>query len=154
MDLSIRELSPSEYPWDLLLLADPSLDAIGAYIHQSRVLAAVKGEDIVGVVVITALGEGVFEIKNVAVVPAVQGKGVGKKLLEEALQHCRKEGGREVLIGTGNSSLGQLALYQKIGFRIVGIERDFFAKNYPDAILENGIVCRDMIRLSYTLSQR
>ncbi|WCN36270.1 hypothetical protein [Aneurinibacillus uraniidurans] len=35
-----------------------------------------------------------------------------------------------VEIGTGNSSIGQLALYQKCGFRIIGVDRDFFIKHY------------------------
>ena len=58
-------------------------------------------------------------------------------------------GAREVWIGTGNSSISQLALYQKMGFRIAGVDVDFFTRNYPEEIIENGIHCRDMIRLVY-----
>jgi ribosomal protein S18 acetylase RimI-like enzyme len=154
MDLSLRELSPSEYPWNLFLLADPSRDAVEKYIHESVVVALTNDECVAGVVVLTRVGEGAVEIKNIAVDPAFQGQGIGKKLLEEAIRRCRAEGAREVVIGTGNSSVGQLALYQKVGFQIVGIDRDFFTKNYPEPIIENGIVCRDMIRLSYPLSNR
>jgi hypothetical protein len=46
-------------------------------------------------------------------------------------------------------SINQLALYQNMGFRIAGVDVDFFTRNYPEAIVENGIVCRDMIRLKY-----
>jgi len=34
---------------------------------------------------------------------------------------------------------------------IVGIDIDYFSKNYPEEIYENGIQCRDMIRLSKDL---
>ncbi|MGX8177137.1 GNAT family N-acetyltransferase [Exiguobacterium artemiae] len=51
-------------------------------------------------------------------------------------------------IGTGNSSIGQLALYQKCGFRIVGVDLNFFLRHYEEDIIENGIRCTDMIRLS------
>jgi hypothetical protein len=44
-----------------------------------------------------------------------------------------------------------LALYQKCGFRIVGVDLDFFIRHYPEKIYENGIQCRDMIRLSLDL---
>lgn len=54
----------------------------------------------------------------------------------------------ELMIGTGNSSINQLALYQKCGFRVIGVERDFFINNYDEPIFENGIQCVDMIRLS------
>lgn len=154
MSTLLRELSPSEYPWDLLLLADPSREAIDLYIHESVVLALQNKDRIAGVVALNDVGNGVIEIKNIAVDPSFQGQGLGKRLLQEAIDRCRGSGAREVVIGTGNSSLSQLALYQKVGFQIRGIDRDFFTRNYPEPIIENGIVCRDMIRLSYLLRDR
>jgi hypothetical protein len=53
-------------------------------------------------------------------------------------------------VGTGNSSLSQLALYQKCGFRIREIESGFF-ESYPEPIVENGIRCIDMVRLRVDL---
>ena len=55
-----------------------------------------------------------------------------------------------VEIRTSNSSLDQLALYQKLGFRITGIVAGFF-DDYPEPIVENGIACRDMVRLRVEL---
>ena len=63
----------------------------------------------------------------------------------------KKKGYKKIEIGTGNSSLGQLALYQKCGFRITGIDIDFFIRCYQEEIFENGIQCRDMIRLTQYL---
>jgi len=40
-----------------------------------------------------------------------------------------------------------MMLYQKCGFRIVGVELDYFRKNHEEKIFENGIECRDMIRM-------
>lgn len=54
-------------------------------------------------------------------------------------------------IGTGNSSIAPLILCQKCGFRITGIDRDFFIRHYSEEIFENGIQCKDMIRLSKDL---
>jgi len=69
----------------------------------------------------------------------------------DAIQVAKTKGYKTIEIGTGNSSLGQLALYQKCGFRIVGVDRDFFVRHYQDEIFENGIQCRDMVRLSQDL---
>ena len=54
-------------------------------------------------------------------------------------------------VGTANAGTGQLAFYQKCGFEIDGIDRDFFRRNYPDPIFENGIECRHMVRLRIEL---
>ena len=35
--------------------------------------------------------------------------------------------------------------------QIDGIDRDFFRRNYPEPIFENGIECRHMVRLRIEL---
>lgn len=69
----------------------------------------------------------------------------------DAIEQAKREGYQKIEIGTGNSSIHQLALYQKCGFRITGIDQDFFIRNYEEEIYENGIQCRDMIRLTLYL---
>jgi len=143
----ITNLAPEHYPWDLLLLADPSRELVEEYIKDSVVLGFQEGGEIQGVVVITPISPTSWEIKNIATKPELQGKGLGTTLLKEALKACTERGASEVWIGTGNSSVKQLKLYQKIGFRMVAIDRDFFVRNYKEPIFEDGIQCRDMIRL-------
>lgn len=58
-----------------------------------------------------------------------------------------------LVVGTGNSSFDQLALYQKCGFRMKGIIEDYFIEHYEEPIFENGIQCRDMIRLSLKIKK-
>lgn len=95
----------------------------------------------------------IIEIMNLAVDEFHQGKGLSTLLLKHGIQIAAEKGFNAIEIGTGNSSLNQLALYQKVGFRITGIDHDFFIKNYEEPIFENGIQCRDMVRLSMHLSE-
>lgn len=84
---------------------------------------------------------------NIAVCEEYQGKGLGKRLLEHAKRTGKQLGYRILEIGTGNSSLKQLSLYQRCGFRIVGVEPDYFIRNYYEPIIENGLQCKDLIRM-------
>lgn len=59
-----------------------------------------------------------MEIMNIAVAEHLQGKGIGKKLLRHAIETAKGYGMSKLEVGTGNSSVSQLALYQKCGFRI------------------------------------
>ncbi|MNO06893.1 putative N-acetyltransferase YvbK [compost metagenome] len=68
-----------------------------------------------------------------------------------AIEMARAENVKTIEIGTGNSGMLQLALYQKCGFRIVGVDPDFFVRHYEEPIFENGIPCRDMIRMRLDL---
>ncbi|RSD26312.1 GNAT family N-acetyltransferase [Mesobacillus subterraneus] len=152
--MRIRKLSNHEQPpWDLLLLADPSEELVSAYVKAGTCyIAEAQTGPPVGVIVLLPLTDGKLEIVNLAVKETMQGKGIGTSLLKHGVKVARKSGYQQIEIGTGNSSINQLALYQKAGFRITGIERDFFIRNYAEPIYENGIQCRDMIRLSMSLS--
>ncbi|KIL80016.1 GNAT family N-acetyltransferase [Bacillus badius] len=148
----IRKLNKDEHPpFELLLSADPSLEAVEKYVERGQCLVAEQGGEVIGVYVLLPTRPHTVELVNVAVSEGQQGKGIGKQLVMHAIREAGKEGYQTIEIGTGNSSIGQLALYQKCGFRVVGVDADFFIRHYSEEIFENGIQCRDMIRLSQDL---
>lgn len=136
---------------DLLLLADPSRKLVEEYLRYGECYVADVAGTIIGVYVLIRTRPGTAEIVNVAVDERHQGQGVGKQLVRHAIQNARLLGNKTIEIGTGNSGVGQLALYQKCGFRITGVDRDFFIRHYDEPIYENGIQVIDMIRLSLDL---
>lgn len=150
--MKIRQLNAGEKaPMELLLLADPSEEIVKDYMKRGDCFVAESWEKIIGVYVLLPTRPKTVELVNVAVAEDQQGKGIGKQLVLDAIQVARSKGYQMIELGTGNSSIGQLALYQKCGFRIVGIDIDFFVKHYHEEIYENGIQCKDMIRLSREL---
>ncbi|MDM5213946.1 GNAT family N-acetyltransferase [Peribacillus sp. NJ4] len=150
--MEIRELLREESPpMHLLLLADPSRKLVEAYLGSGTCFVAEMDKRMIGVYVLLQKGPELIEIMNIAVDERHHGKGIGKQLIGHAISHAREQGYKTIEIGTGNSGIGQLALYQKCGFRITGIDHDFFNINYTEAIYENGIQCQDMIRLSQSI---
>lgn len=150
-ELSLIELTPAQAPWPLLLLADPSRAQIERYLPQSRLLALSDGEAVRGVLALTARSWDVVEITNLAVEEAWQGRDLAKRLLTAAIETARAGGALRLDIATGNSSLAQLGLYQRMGFRIASVEPDYFTLNYPEPLIENGIPCRDRVNLHRVL---
>ena len=136
---------------ELLLLADPSQKIVKAYLDRGECFVAERNQHVIGVYVLIPTRPETVELVNVAVAEAQHGRGIGKQLVMHAIQAAKTKGYKTIEMGTGNSGIGQLALYQKCGFRITGVDRDFFTKHYPQDIFENGIHCRDMIRLSQDL---
>lgn len=86
---------------------------------------------------------------NIAVSPAVQQHGVGTQLLGYVIEKVKESGAHRLEVGTGTFGY-QLTFYQRQGFRVDYIDKDFFLKNYPEPIIENGIQHKDMLRLSLT----
>lgn len=151
VELSIKEETTADGLWDLLLLADPSRSAIEEYLSDSRLYAADWDGVIVGVFVLLPVEDSLWELKNIAVAPEWQGKGGGKALLNHAVTKAKELGAETLEVGTGNSSLDQLAFYQKAGFRMDRIAKNYFTLNYDEPIFENGIECRDMVFLKMSL---
>ena len=58
-----------------------------------------------------------------------------------------------MIVGTASSGTGQLAFYQKAGFRLDRVERDYFApsRGYAPGIVEDGIPLRDMVWMDQQL---
>jgi ribosomal protein S18 acetylase RimI-like enzyme len=141
----------------LLYLADDSVEQVRGY-YQTGTLFALDAADgtPIGMILAIPEGSGTVELKAVAVVASWQGQGIGTRLLLAVLEHLRAAGFRRVVVGTSNSGVGQLAYYQKAGFRLWKIERDFFRpeRGYQVGIEENGIPIRDMVWMDRQLDDR
>lgn len=147
-NIKIRKLDKgAEIPYHLLLLADPSENAINRYLNNSEIYIAELKSKIVGVYVLYPVNDTTVEIKNIAVEESYQRNGIGKLMLAHAAQTSKNKNFNRIIIGTGNSSIGQLYLYQQQGFEIFDIKKNFFVDNYPDPIFEDGIQCKHMIML-------
>ena len=152
MRLNIKKINNlSDVPWDLLLLADPSKKLVEEYLKDGKTYIALQENKTIGVYVLLKLSPHDYELKNIAIAKQYQGLGMGKILILDAIEKAKQQGAKKIIVGTGNSSLSQLALYQKCGFKITEIEKDFFTKNYKEEIIENGIKCVDKIILSLEL---
>ena len=62
---------------DLLLLADEQEDMVDRYLERGTMYVLAEGETVLAECVVTDEGDGVLELKNLAVAPAFQGMGWG-----------------------------------------------------------------------------
>ena len=133
---------------DLLLLADEQEDMIHRYLEKGTMYvlddSGVKAECIV-----TDEGNGILEIKNIAVKPEYQGRGYGKTLINFLIH--RYTGKYSILqVGTGDSPLS-IPFYEKCGFVRSHIIPNFFTDHYDHQIYESGIQLVDMVYLQRPL---
>lgn len=135
---------------DLLLLADPSVDAVKEYLEQSRCFVAYVNDVVVGSCILKPIGRGMLELMNIAVSPSHQQRGIGTRLLKDVIDKAKESGAKGLEVGTGTFGY-QLTFYQRQGFRVDRIDKDFFLKNYPKPIVENGVQHKDMLRLTLEL---
>lgn len=148
-----KQNSTDNPPYTLLLLADPSKEMIDKYIYSAEIYAAELNGKARGFIVLFSLTPETVEIKNIAVEPAFQGQGIGRFLIENAIAVAAADKKKSICIGTANSSISQLAFYQKMGFEISDIKKDFFIENYTELIYENDIQAKHLLMLTKSLFQ-
>jgi ribosomal protein S18 acetylase RimI-like enzyme len=133
----------------LLLLADAE-PQVRAYLQHGD-LYALRGADgrPLGVTLVQfdPAEPGMAELRAVAIDPTQHNRGLGRRMLASVLADLRARGFRRSVVGTSNAGIGQIAFYQKAGFRLWRIERDYFTpqKGYDPDERENGLPHRDMI---------
>jgi ribosomal protein S18 acetylase RimI-like enzyme len=153
----LRRIPPGETRkqfMPLLLLADESEQQVRSYINEGELYVFDEAGGVAGVILAIPRGTGDVELKAVAVEAIRQGRGVGTRMIRAVLDDLRQRGVRRALVGTSNAAIGQLAYYQKAGFRLLSIERDFFspARGYPAVMEENGIRLCDMVWMDQVLA--
>lgn len=135
----------------LLREADEDADRIARAIAEPAnvAYAAWRGGRAIGAVLMR-WDEARSEILYMAVEPAERGKGCGKAIVAAVLVEARLRRVNSVVVGTANSSLDNIAFYQKCGFRMDSIRRNHFAY-LPAPVHENGIRLVDMIVFRHDL---
>ncbi len=109
--------------------------------------ARVDGQ-LIGAAVVRWDQQEASELLYIAVAEQQRGRGYGKGIVAAVQAELVGRGGNALLVGTANSSLENIAFYQKCGFRMFEVRRDYFSYIQPP-IQEHGIVMRDMLVLRY-----
>ena len=100
-------------PLDEAYLNDPEGHIIAP---GGEIFFAVEADEVIGSCAMIPRGDDEFELAKLAVTPAAQGRGIGRRLVEAAIAFARRRGAKRVIL-VSNSSLGPaLRLYERLGF--------------------------------------
>ena len=149
MEIRKIETDKKEY-LSLLLLADEQEDMIDRYLEQGDMYVLDDG-GVRAECVVTDEGNGILELKNLAVRPDSQGKGYGRQMIRFVADTYRNRF-RILQVGTGDSP-ATIPFYEKCGFRRSHVVRNFFTEHYDHPIYEGGKRLVDMVYLKMELDR-
>jgi ribosomal-protein-alanine N-acetyltransferase len=111
----------------------------GVDVGIRRCLMVVEAEDrLLGFAVGKMIGsgpEGVGELESVAVDLTARRGGVGRALCEAVIDWCRRRGAGVVELEVRAASDGAIALYNGLGFVVVGRRKGYYREPADDALL-------------------
>ena len=97
----------------------PMQDDYARRIADGEVWVLEEEDQLLGVLVLTERPESLL-LQNVAVTPAAQGKGYGRRLIAFAEDEAKRRGFEELQLYTHQLMVENIALYQHLGFREIG----------------------------------
>ena len=99
-------------------------------------LVALSGDEVIGYVGMNLiLGDG--EITNLAVTEKFRRHGVASMLIDAL---CRTDGVEKLLLDVRLSNTAARALYEKHGFKVDGVRKNFYSKPREDAVLMSRVI--------------
>jgi [ribosomal protein S18]-alanine N-acetyltransferase len=146
-DLELRLLEPSDAlalaALEALVFADAwGADQFGQVLGQGRFLAAGAFNSLGLCAYVTAYSvAGELEIVNVAVLPALRGRGIGRSLLLFFLEQGRLRGAWRAVLEVRSGNMAARALYGSCGFAQVGMRKGYYADSGEDALVLEWTPC-------------
>ena len=147
--MEIRKVETDQKKYlDLLLLADEQENMVDRYLERGT-MYVLEDDGVKAECVVTDEGNGILELKNIAVEPAFQGKGYGKAMVDFLIR-TYKEQYTVLQVGTGDSP-STIPFYEACGFRRHHLVKNFFTDHYDHPIYEGGVQLVDMVYLQRSL---
>lgn len=127
MELAINEINFNSAEYESLLIfrnqwlrqplglnlmeEDLSMD------EEDRMLVVQQADEIVGCIMIHPIDAHQVKFRQMAIHPRLQGKGIGKVLLEDAEQTAKEMGARKVIL---HARATAIPFYEKSGYQLFG----------------------------------
>lgn len=128
--LEIEKLSFSN-PWRLTTF----IGEIGNYpISIPFVIVHRPKKRVIGYIILWFIQEEV-QLSNFAIHPDHRRRGLGETVLRHVLDKIKAQGAREIFLEVRPSNTAAIRLYDKLGFQILGVRRNYYHFPAEDALI-------------------
>jgi [ribosomal protein S18]-alanine N-acetyltransferase len=134
------EIKGHRAPWSREIIGDCILVGYDCQVLEQEIN---KEKAIIGYV-ISRQTLTIYHILNLCIVPAMQGKGLGKYLLQTIIDKLAGGSVESIILEVRPSNQRAIALYQRFGFQKDSIKKDYYqdASGHEDAWLLRKILAQ------------
>ena len=95
------------------------IDSIGRDSTEYQVFTLVKNESVIGFTILRPMSEGCVELKRLYLISSERGCGLGRMLLEFAIQYAKENKVQTIRLETTSKFKEAVSLYQRSGFLVM-----------------------------------
>ena len=126
---ALSNLSLSNQPWVVLRLRQLADDFVPGFVWEE------SGQIVGNVSLLTTNVDGRYVVANVAVHPEHRRRGIARTLMELAIDKIEGRDGREILLQVEERNTPAIALYDQLGFDIIGAVTSWYCSYSRMALL-------------------
>lgn len=118
---AVMDIEPLAYPfpWSRGNVAD----SLGG-VHRARGLVDPDGRLVAYAFAMPGVEE--WHLLNLTVLPSLQGRGLGRDLLDDLVDQARRDGSARIWLEVRASNERARRLYERYGFQAVGLRRGYY----------------------------
>lgn len=106
------------HPWTIGIFRDCIRVGYGCFVYEENEAIQAYG--------LISIGANEAHILNICVAPALQGRGLGKKMLRKLLDTAEQKSVDSVFLEVRASNEVAIQLYEQEGFNRIGIRKDYY----------------------------
>lgn len=113
-------LYANEYGWDYTFeayVAAPLAEFAKSHTDRDRIWIVEKDGTVSGSIAIIEASTEQAQLRWFLLHPTLRGKGIGRNLMEEAVNFCRASGYSKIFLWTTSNLTAAAGLYESLGFR-------------------------------------
>lgn len=139
--VNIKQIIDKDKYMELFLEADPEIEIVKKYLKDADVYGIFENDKLLCEATIVKINNEICELKNIATVKEVRGKGYAKKLIRY-ITPLYKSKYKKMIVGTTENNI---PFYVKCGFdKYYKTIKNFFIDNYTKEIWDGDLQCIDM----------
>jgi len=100
-----------------------------------------EDEDVIGYIGVSVVADSCF-VNNIAVYPGCRRQGVGTALMKIAIMTADARGTDFISLEVRESNYAAIALYESLGFEVMGKRKNFYRRPQEDALIMTKIFAR------------
>ena len=85
------------------------------------------------------------DVQTIGVEPALQGKGIGRRLMTEILAIARRQGSEEVFLEVKAGNEAAIALYLSLGFEQIDVRKRYYQPSGEDALVMRLVINQPVV---------
>lgn len=139
VDVTAMEQRSYPFPWSYGVFADSLKAGYRAWVAREQ------GAIVAYAVMMVVLDEA--HLLNIAVVPELQGCGLGRAMLTHLLADARRQGSQFMFLEVRPSNTNALEMYRRFDFAVIGKRRGYYpaANGREDAIVMSCDIGKAMV---------